>query len=730
MAFEYGFYNSINSDRKYNAIQFGQIFDGVINDGVFLSIGEKFATLAAGGMDVTVGTGKAWFNHTWSLNTTKIPFTLDGSHPVLSRYDAIILEINDSPDVYGRVNSIKVVKGEPSSNAVKPPLVNDQYIHQYPLSYVKINPGATDLTAADIEIMVGRDPCPYVTGILQTTDITDLYNNWEGQFNIWFNNLKAQLTDNVVANLQAQIDACLKPTDIATTADINNGTPGKLVDASGLKNDAKLSMLSIGDIYSTQIVLNDSRFRQCMGNMYRVEKYPEWWNAVKSFFNKFNRTVWGEYRTVPTNSTVHKRFIVRISDSVTSKYQGEDLFCTITSLTAYGLSYEIYSLYNFDRWSYSITFRNTYLRSVFNIIKKVSIKGSNSKNTYILLNNGPKLTVIEIVNGLLANSNTVTEFTRDLSLDAIGSVNLNDTNSYVVLENDTFHVYYVYGNSNIGLLYYFSFYLDRVNKEVRLVTKNTQISVVDQDGVTLNAIAKMSCPGIIADSGNIYFGALSGDKKRLLMLKITNKTTCSVVNSVAPSDSTVVYNTSFYRIFDDDDSLYIHAIGRGTSNNSDGSYPASTCYITVNPHDENTVRNVENRMTTYADTPISKMFYYLSGGGSNVTLGFLNTGAIVIYYSNYIWIVHASLFYNVTNGLSNPLAYFYVDLGSFTPHVTNGESLLSKMYDYGYISPDYYMLLYPINNNTQYIYYPELSTPNTKKTSLGLGYIDHIKVKP
>lgn len=252
MAFEYGFYNSINSDRKYNAIQFGQIFDGVINDGVFLSIGEKFTTLAAGGMDVTVGTGKAWFNHTWSLNTTKIPFTLDGSHPVLSRYDAIILEINDSPDVYGRVNSIKVVKGEPSSNAIKPSLVNDQYIHQYPLSYVKINPGATNLTAADIEIVVGRDPCPYVTGILQTTDITELYNNWEGQFTTWFNNLKAQLTDNVVANLQAQIDACLKPADIATAAQIKAGTAGKLVDADGLKNNLTDMQYHVSDIVYTR----------------------------------------------------------------------------------------------------------------------------------------------------------------------------------------------------------------------------------------------------------------------------------------------------------------------------------------------------------------------------------------------------------------------------------------------------------------------------------------------
>lgn len=232
MAFEYGFYNSIGGDRKYNAIQFGQIFDGIINDGVFLSIGEKFATLATSGMEITVGTGKAWFNHTWNLNTTKIPITLSASHPVLTRYDAVVLEVNDSPDVSGRVNVIKVLEGTASSNAEKPTLINSDYIHQYPLSYIKINPGVTSLTAADIEIVVGQDPCPYVTGILRTTDITELFNNWESQFTIWFDNLKAQLTDNVVTNLQNQIDQCLKISDIATSEDIENATAGKVIDAS------------------------------------------------------------------------------------------------------------------------------------------------------------------------------------------------------------------------------------------------------------------------------------------------------------------------------------------------------------------------------------------------------------------------------------------------------------------------------------------------------------------
>lgn len=275
MAFEYGFYNSISGDRKYNAIQFGQIFDGIIEDGVFQAIGDKLFTTASTGMDIVVGTGKAWFNHTWNLNTTKIPFTLEASHPVLSRYDAVILEINESPDPYGRVNCIKVISGTPSSNPEKPALINSDYIHQYPLSYIKINPGVTEITAVDIEIVVGQTPCPFVTGILQVTDITGLYASWEEQFNTWLNNLKAQLTGDIVTNLQNQIDDCLKKEDIATTEDIVNGTAGKVVTADQFRDGAFDNAYNVGDMISTYRKDLSDKWLYCNGESFNKEEYPE-----------------------------------------------------------------------------------------------------------------------------------------------------------------------------------------------------------------------------------------------------------------------------------------------------------------------------------------------------------------------------------------------------------------------------------------------------------------------
>lgn len=68
-----GFYNSLNGDRKYDAMQISSVFDGLIIDGVFASIGTAFAVKAAGGLTLNIGIGKAWFNHSWTLNEAVLP---------------------------------------------------------------------------------------------------------------------------------------------------------------------------------------------------------------------------------------------------------------------------------------------------------------------------------------------------------------------------------------------------------------------------------------------------------------------------------------------------------------------------------------------------------------------------------------------------------------------------------------------------------------------------------
>lgn len=204
MAVTYGFYNSSNGDRKYNAEQFGSIFDGIILDGIFELIGDHFAVTPVGGsLAVYVGTGRAWFNHTWTLNDSNFQVTLEASNLVLPRIDAIVLEVNEST----RTNSFKVVTGTAASSPQKPTLTNTQTVHQYALAYITVPYGATTISQANIENHIGTDDCPFVTGPLQVLQTNEMVAQWQAIFEEWFDSVKGQLSTDPAGNLQNQIDA-------------------------------------------------------------------------------------------------------------------------------------------------------------------------------------------------------------------------------------------------------------------------------------------------------------------------------------------------------------------------------------------------------------------------------------------------------------------------------------------------------------------------------------------
>ena len=189
MAVTYGFYNALNHDRLYDAIQMSSIFDGIIRDGIFSTIGDTMiVTAPEDGMYVNVGSGRAWFNHTWTLNDTAYPIEAEQAEVVLDRIDAVILEVNSSAEV--RANSIKFLKGTPSSNPVKPTLTHNAEVNQYALAYVRIRAGQTTIFQSDIENAVGTDETPLVTGVLQQVSIETLLKQWEAEFNTYFTNFK------------------------------------------------------------------------------------------------------------------------------------------------------------------------------------------------------------------------------------------------------------------------------------------------------------------------------------------------------------------------------------------------------------------------------------------------------------------------------------------------------------------------------------------------------------
>ena len=342
MAFTCGFFNSQNGDRKYNAEQMASIFDGLIKDGVYDTIGDIFAVTPGTGMQVLVGSGRAWFDHTWNNNDASYPLAITAADVSLPRYDAVVLETNHSDTV--RTNRLRVVTGTPASNPAKPTMTSTENVKQHPLAYIKVTAGATAITQSMIEVVVGTSECPFVTGIIETAQIDALFQQWNGEFDEWFENLKAQLSDNVVANLQNQIDQKVAKADVATTADIEAGTSTtKWVTPKGLR-EAGVDGTKVGDVLCTARTNLSDDWVLCNGEIFSGSSYPKL-NSLLSENIGYNKgtnvyqetlsgTIYKGYNTLSyikaLNNTVYiysldKGYFEKISVDISQYYSGYNL---------------------------------------------------------------------------------------------------------------------------------------------------------------------------------------------------------------------------------------------------------------------------------------------------------------------------------------------------------------------------------------------------------------------
>lgn len=227
MAISSGFYDSVDGDRKYNAEQMSSIFDGLITDGIFLSIGDHFDIKSISGNEIRIGTGRAWFNKTWIYNDATIVLKEYDAEVLQNRYDTIVIEVDHSESV--RAADIKIVKGTPDSvNPAYPTLTNNENVHQHPLFHIYRAAGETEVKQANVTNVIGTSACPYATAILQTVSIDNIvaqfnayvedwkssretsFDSWSADsktsFDSWFANLKTQLSGDVAGNLQNEID--------------------------------------------------------------------------------------------------------------------------------------------------------------------------------------------------------------------------------------------------------------------------------------------------------------------------------------------------------------------------------------------------------------------------------------------------------------------------------------------------------------------------------------------
>ena len=237
MAWTSGFFNSVNGDRLYNAEQMSSIFEGLITDGVYASVGNKLAVQPNSGMTIKIGTGRGWFGRHWVNNDSEYVLTLAASDVILNRYVAVCIKVDDTDSVRDAVPYLKY--SDFATTPVKPTMTRTEQVKEYCLADVYIKAGATAITASNIEDTRANERlCGWVTGLIEQLSSATLFEQFTAIFTEWFEGLQ----DLINANTEAVLVSAM-PTNITVNLPVagwvaENGLYKQSVTVIGM-NDTK-----------------------------------------------------------------------------------------------------------------------------------------------------------------------------------------------------------------------------------------------------------------------------------------------------------------------------------------------------------------------------------------------------------------------------------------------------------------------------------------------------------
>lgn len=183
----YGFFNSQNGDRKYNADQMSSYFEGLISDGVYQNVDDACVVRASAGMTVTVGKGRAVIGGKWLKNDALYDVTITGSNPTNPRYSAVVIKLNNN----ARTITLTSVNGTPATTPTKPTVTDTSNTKYLILAYVLVPAGATSILQSNIEDARSLSVCGWVSGLIEQVDTATLFLQWQSAYEQQFEMFKS-----------------------------------------------------------------------------------------------------------------------------------------------------------------------------------------------------------------------------------------------------------------------------------------------------------------------------------------------------------------------------------------------------------------------------------------------------------------------------------------------------------------------------------------------------------
>lgn len=197
---KYGFFPSVEGDRKVLSTTLAQFFSEIWSNGVFNN-GLKIET--NDDMSVTLKAGVAFINGYWYINDSDKIFNLDASDVNQGRIDSIVLRF--SRENRNIISDILI--GAYADNPVATELERNSNVHELRLYKINVPIGTEKITESLIEdCRYNTNDCGAVVNMIQHLDTTEIFAQYESAFNDWFEKMKDQLSDDIAGNLQLEID--------------------------------------------------------------------------------------------------------------------------------------------------------------------------------------------------------------------------------------------------------------------------------------------------------------------------------------------------------------------------------------------------------------------------------------------------------------------------------------------------------------------------------------------
>ncbi len=240
-------------DNVYLAETFAAYFASFIGNGVYARFSNKLQVMEQSphAMAVDVFPGQAWINGYWYENTDQLSLPVEVASGTLDRVDSVVLRLN----YLKKTMKLAINKGTPASTPSAPDITRNADIYEIQLAEIRIPAGSVKISQVQIkDTRANTNVCGWVTGVVDQIDTTTLFNQfeayfaefkevyeldyaswtteqkaaytswitmseqqftewynthtsgWQAQFNAWFESVKSQLSGNVAAKLQLQIN--------------------------------------------------------------------------------------------------------------------------------------------------------------------------------------------------------------------------------------------------------------------------------------------------------------------------------------------------------------------------------------------------------------------------------------------------------------------------------------------------------------------------------------------